>query len=126
MPWTRPPPCAAKPAPPPPQGHPREWCGHPTCRHRAGDAAPPGPQAIGCHEGRFGGPGGAGACCCRKRAASHPGRPASDGEGRRETEEEALIRGVVEREVQTPAADEAALPPLLRAEQAPVPLAGSP
>ncbi|WPB87154.1 peptidylprolyl isomerase [Sediminicoccus rosea] len=37
-----------------------------------------------------------------------PADPASDGEGRRETEEEALIRGLVEREVQTPAADEAA------------------
>jgi peptidyl-prolyl cis-trans isomerase C len=34
--------------------------------------------------------------------------PASDGEGRRETEEEALIRGLVEREVRTPEADEAA------------------
>jgi len=34
--------------------------------------------------------------------------PASDGEGRRETEEEALVRGLVEREVRTPDADEAA------------------
>ena len=34
--------------------------------------------------------------------------PASDEEGRRETEEEALVRGLVEREVQTPAADEEA------------------
>jgi peptidyl-prolyl cis-trans isomerase C len=34
--------------------------------------------------------------------------PASDDEGRRETEEEALIRQLVEREVRTPEADEAA------------------
>jgi len=34
--------------------------------------------------------------------------PASDGEGRRETEDEALVRGLVEREVRTPEADEAA------------------
>ena len=32
--------------------------------------------------------------------------PVDDGEGRRETDEEALIRGLVEREVQTPSADE--------------------
>ena len=37
-----------------------------------------------------------------------PAEPASDGEGRRETDDEALIRGLVEREVQTPEADEAA------------------
>jgi peptidyl-prolyl cis-trans isomerase C len=37
-----------------------------------------------------------------------PVEPASDGEGRRETEEEALVRGLVEREVRTPEADEAA------------------
>lgn len=34
--------------------------------------------------------------------------PLTDGEGRRETEEEALVRLLVEREVQTPQADEAA------------------
>lgn len=34
--------------------------------------------------------------------------PLSDEEGRRETEEEALVRGLIEREVQTPAADEQA------------------
>jgi len=34
--------------------------------------------------------------------------PLSDGEGRRETEEEALVRGLVDREVRTPEADEAA------------------
>lgn len=37
-----------------------------------------------------------------------PAEPASDGEGRRETEQEALVRGLVEREVRTPIADEAA------------------
>jgi len=34
--------------------------------------------------------------------------PASDGEGRRETDEEAMIRALVEREVTTPQADDAA------------------
>lgn len=34
--------------------------------------------------------------------------PANDGEGRRETEEEALVRCLIEREVRTPEADEAA------------------
>jgi peptidyl-prolyl cis-trans isomerase C len=34
--------------------------------------------------------------------------PISDGEGRRETDEEALIRALIEREVRTPTADEAA------------------
>lgn len=37
-----------------------------------------------------------------------PATPNSDGEGRRETEEEAMIRELVEREVVTPRADEAA------------------
>lgn len=37
-----------------------------------------------------------------------PAEPDSDGEGRRETDEEALVRGLVEREVVTPVADEAA------------------
>ena len=37
-----------------------------------------------------------------------PAEPASDDEGRRETEEEALVRGLVEREVRTPEADDAA------------------
>lgn len=35
-----------------------------------------------------------------------PAQPAMDGEGRRETEDEALIRQLVEREVRTPKADE--------------------
>jgi peptidyl-prolyl cis-trans isomerase C len=42
------------------------------------------------------------------RRLAIPAEPASDGEGRRETEEEALVRGLVEREVRTPKADEAA------------------
>ncbi|MES2711718.1 MAG: peptidylprolyl isomerase [Pseudomonadota bacterium] len=42
------------------------------------------------------------------RRLAIPIEPASDGEGRRETEEEALVRGLVEREVRTPVADEAA------------------
>jgi peptidyl-prolyl cis-trans isomerase C len=42
------------------------------------------------------------------RRLAIPADPASDGEGRRETEEEALVRGLVEREVRTPDADEAA------------------
>lgn len=42
------------------------------------------------------------------RRLAIPAAPASDGEGRRETEEEALVRGLVEREVRTPEADEAA------------------
>ncbi len=42
------------------------------------------------------------------RRLAIPVEPASDGEGRRETEEEALVRGLVEREVRTPVADEAA------------------
>lgn len=42
------------------------------------------------------------------RRLAIPVEPASDGEGRRETEEEALVRGLVEREVRTPEADEAA------------------
>jgi peptidyl-prolyl cis-trans isomerase C len=37
-----------------------------------------------------------------------PAEPASDGEGRRETEEEALVRGLIESEVRTPRADETA------------------
>jgi peptidyl-prolyl cis-trans isomerase C len=41
-----------------------------------------------------------------RRLALSPA-PIDDGEGRRETDEEALIRGLVEREVQTPRADEA-------------------
>ena len=46
--------------------------------------------------------------CCRRRAASglEP-QPLSDGEGRTETDEEASIRALVEREVSTPAPDEA-------------------
>jgi peptidyl-prolyl cis-trans isomerase C len=42
------------------------------------------------------------------RRLTIPAEPASDGEGRRETEEEALVRGLVEHEVRTPDADEAA------------------
>ncbi len=42
------------------------------------------------------------------RRLTIPVVPASDGEGRRETEEEALVRGLIEREVRTPEADEAA------------------
>lgn len=42
------------------------------------------------------------------RRLAIPTEPASDGEGRRETEEEALVRGLIEREVRTPDADEAA------------------
>jgi peptidyl-prolyl cis-trans isomerase C len=42
------------------------------------------------------------------RRLAIPAEPASDGEGRRETEEEALVRGLIEREVRTPEADEAA------------------
>ena len=41
------------------------------------------------------------------RRLAIPAEPASDGEGRRETDEEALVRGLVEREVRTPDADEA-------------------
>ncbi len=41
------------------------------------------------------------------RRLAIPADPASDGEGRRETDEEALVRGLVEREVRTPDADEA-------------------
>lgn len=42
------------------------------------------------------------------RRLAIPAEPASDGEGRRETDEEALVRGLIEREVRTPDADEAA------------------
>jgi len=42
------------------------------------------------------------------RRLAIPAEPASDGEGRRETEDEALVRGLVEHEVRTPEADEAA------------------
>jgi peptidyl-prolyl cis-trans isomerase C len=42
------------------------------------------------------------------RRLAIPVEPASDGEGRRETEEEALVRTLIEREVQTPEADDAA------------------
>lgn len=42
-----------------------------------------------------------------RRLALAP-EPATDGDGRRETDEEALVRAVVEREVVTPDADEAA------------------
>jgi peptidyl-prolyl cis-trans isomerase C len=42
------------------------------------------------------------------RRLAVPVEPASDGEGRRETEDEALVRGLIEREVRTPEADEAA------------------
>lgn len=42
------------------------------------------------------------------RRLAIPADPASDGEGRRETEEEALVRGLIEREVRTPDADEPA------------------
>lgn len=42
------------------------------------------------------------------RRLALPAEPASDDEGRHETEEEALVRGLVEREVRTPDADEAA------------------
>jgi peptidyl-prolyl cis-trans isomerase C len=42
------------------------------------------------------------------RRLAIPAEPMSDGEGRRETEEEALVRALVEREVRTPEADEAA------------------
>ena len=42
------------------------------------------------------------------RRLAIPAEPASDDEGRHETEEEALVRGLVEREVRTPDADEAA------------------
>jgi peptidyl-prolyl cis-trans isomerase C len=42
------------------------------------------------------------------RRLAIPAEPASDGVGRRETDEEALVRGLVEREVRTPDADEAA------------------
>ena len=42
------------------------------------------------------------------RRLAIPAEPASDDEGRRETEEEALIRTLVEREVTTPEADDAA------------------
>jgi peptidyl-prolyl cis-trans isomerase C len=42
------------------------------------------------------------------RRLAIPADPASDGEGRRETDEEALVRGLVEREVRTPEADETA------------------
>lgn len=37
-----------------------------------------------------------------------PAKPITDGEGRREIDEEALVRALVEREVRTPTADEAA------------------
>jgi peptidyl-prolyl cis-trans isomerase C len=42
------------------------------------------------------------------RRLAIPAEPASDGEGRRETDEEALVRALVEREVRTPESDEAA------------------
>ena len=42
------------------------------------------------------------------RRLAIPAEPASDGEGRRETDEEAMIRALVEREVTTPQADDAA------------------
>lgn len=42
------------------------------------------------------------------RRLAIPAEPASDGEGRRETDEEALVRGLIAREVRTPEADEAA------------------
>ncbi|MGK7865035.1 peptidylprolyl isomerase [Falsiroseomonas sp. E2-1-a4] len=42
------------------------------------------------------------------RRLAIPVEPASDGEGRRETDEEALVRCLIEREVRTPEADEAA------------------
>ena len=42
------------------------------------------------------------------RRLAIPADPASDGEGRRETDEEAMIRALVEREVTTPQADDAA------------------
>jgi peptidyl-prolyl cis-trans isomerase C len=42
------------------------------------------------------------------RRLAVPADPASDGEGRRETDEEAMVRGLIEREVRTPEADEAA------------------
>ena len=42
------------------------------------------------------------------RRLAIPAAPASDGEGRRETDEEAMIRALVEREVTTPQADDAA------------------
>jgi peptidyl-prolyl cis-trans isomerase C len=42
------------------------------------------------------------------RRLAIPAEPASDGEGRRETEEEALVRALIQREVQTPEADAAA------------------
>jgi peptidyl-prolyl cis-trans isomerase C len=41
------------------------------------------------------------------RRLAIPVEPASDGEGRRETDEEALVRGLIELEVRTPEADEA-------------------
>ena len=42
------------------------------------------------------------------RRLAIPAEPASDGEGRRETDEEAMIRALVEREVTTPQADDTA------------------
>lgn len=45
----------------------------------------------------------------RARALGLAAAPAADGEGRMETEEEALVRALIEREVAVPAADEAAL-----------------
>jgi peptidyl-prolyl cis-trans isomerase C len=42
------------------------------------------------------------------RRLAVPIDPASDGEGRRETDEEALVRGLIDREVSTPEADRAA------------------
>lgn len=41
------------------------------------------------------------------RRLAVPIEPASDGEGRRETDEEALVRGLIDREVRTPEADRA-------------------
>ena len=62
-------------------------------------------------------------CCCRRRGGSaSTAEPLGDGEGRRETDDEAAIRALIEREVATPVAGRRGLPALLRAEPAPLPL----
>ena len=50
------------------------------------------------------------------------GKPIADGEGRRETDDEAAIRTLVAQEVRTPQADSRDLPALLRAKPAALPL----
>ena len=63
-------------------------------------------------------------CCCRRRAASPSRRSRSaTTKGRRETDEEAMIRALIEREVAVPRAGRRDLPALLREQPRAFPLA---